>query len=162
MIKEKLDLGDQQYFFPNGKEGIKIINKIFDNEFVKEIFIDHFPGFRRETLFRIGEKENLIHYPKDVKGQTIIIDSFKKYFTLELTQKNVKINIFHPRRRWEKVISLGIPLIRPVKTGMRKWKEVDNSYTTWLIISTLDLFIQLVMQEDVFEKYRRFEQRLGK
>ncbi|ODS39442.1 MAG: hypothetical protein A7316_05505 [Candidatus Altiarchaeales archaeon WOR_SM1_86-2] len=154
----KSDERDQQYFFPRGKREAEIINKIFDNEFVKEIYIDHYPGFRRKTLFRIGGYENITHYPENVKGQTILIDSFKKYFTLKLTSKNLEIKILIRIRKWETVASLKIPLTSPVKTGIRKWRDLDGSFTTWLIISTMYTFIQFEMKEDIFEKYRKFEQ----
>ena len=152
---------EQQYFFPGGKRGVKIVNEIFNEEFFKEIFIDHYPGFRRETLFRIGEEENIHHYPRNVKGQTIIVGGFDKYFTLELTLKSLKMNILRRLRKWETVISLKIPLIKPVKIGLRKWRDLNGSYTIRLVISTFDLFIQFTMKKDVFEKYRKFEEQVN-
>lgn len=121
---------EQQYFFSGGKRGVKIVNEMFNDEFIKEISIDHYPGFRRETLFRIGEEENIHHYPRNVKGQTIIVGGFDKYFVLEPTLKSLKINILRRLRKWETVISLKIPLIKPVKIGLRKWRDIDSSYTT--------------------------------
>jgi len=158
MMNEK-ELEEGQYFFPKGKEEIRIINEIFDNELIEEVIVDHFPEIRRNVLIRIGDQENIHHFPANVTGQTIVIGGYEKYFTVKMNLKNLEINIIKKMRKWDTVVSLKMPLIKPVKTGIRKQKEIEGPYKTEVIISTMNLFIQFMMKKDIFKKYKRYEDK---
>lgn len=149
----------QQYYLKN----LKIANKILNEERVKEIYFYHIPSWRGETLFEVGEKNNIFHFPMNKKEQTISSGNFRKYFLISVNKgidKGITIRFVEwvpIKNGWEDRLVISIPRSEMIGTAIIRREYLDEGYITSLIIPCFTFTPHFIFERDVFEKYKKYK-----